>query len=406
MPVMPIRKFTLEFIHRLIEMKVPESDFLEYKSDLRFGTIEERKELLADVSSFANSGGGNIIYGIEEGDEGEPVSICGLTKFNIDQDIAALDTILERGLSRPIPGLEIRVISREASNPLVVIHIPFSLTGPHCIGVDSDLSGYFMRSSSKRQQMTRSEIQEAEHFIRRLRPKLCDLQNRAAHKILSERKGVSLENAGKIVVLLVPADALMRRSRIEIDKIPSCAQGKPIFGYPELSSQFNPKGWLRLHGTGEGGGAYVQYFDNGIIEAVDTTTIRSIYTNNQEVPLKGGSGIQTARSVAKLRIEHCIIQEVKSGFSVIVNAEVDFPLYVNIAVSGLSGFPGARRRRKKVAVELEPTRSLDADTEGTGETTKYVSGFFVVTIRTESSDVALSLKPAFEDLWESLGWAF
>src|SRR5688572_11027858 len=150
MPVKPIRKMNLEYIQWLIENSIRESDCLEFKSELKFGTIDEEYELLADVSAFANSGGGNIIYGIEEGSKGEAVSICGVPEFSVDQDIAAIMAILEKGLSRPVPGLDFRIITKEDSDPVVVIHIPFSRRVPYSVGVESNLSGYFIRRSNIR----------------------------------------------------------------------------------------------------------------------------------------------------------------------------------------------------------------------------------------------------------------
>ncbi len=402
MPVIPIRKFTLEFVHRLIEMKVPESDFLEYKSDLRFGTIEERKELWADVSSFANSGGGNIIYGIEEGGEGEPVSICGLPGLDEGADIAAIRGILVSGLSRPIPGLEIRVISREEFNPLVIIHIPFSLRLPHCIGVESDLSGYFIRKSSKRHLMALAEIREADSFLVRFRPKLWEHQARRLSRILSDKKGSSSRISGHIIILFTPAIALLGRSTVDIDEIPKYSQGKSVFGYAHFSARFNSDGWKKFFDTGEGGSAYVQYFRSGIIEAVDRTIVKSIRENIKEDPRQGGGGHLTARNIAKLRIEHSIVKEVGSGLDVLMQTDVDFPIFVSMALSGLSGIPAFRVERK---IDTEEVDEDAADYFDFGpELPKGTSDFFVVELLTEPSDVALALKPTFEKLWESLGW--
>ena len=43
-----------------------EGTHLEYKREIEFSNDRDKKELLADVCSLANSGGGVIIYGIED----------------------------------------------------------------------------------------------------------------------------------------------------------------------------------------------------------------------------------------------------------------------------------------------------------------------------------------------------
>jgi hypothetical protein len=53
-------------LQRLLSNRVPESRSLEYKQSLPGGNDADRKEFLADVSSFGNATGGDLIYGIAE----------------------------------------------------------------------------------------------------------------------------------------------------------------------------------------------------------------------------------------------------------------------------------------------------------------------------------------------------
>jgi hypothetical protein len=43
-----------------------ERDTIEFKTALDLKTTGQKKEFLADVSSFANASGGDLVYGIEE----------------------------------------------------------------------------------------------------------------------------------------------------------------------------------------------------------------------------------------------------------------------------------------------------------------------------------------------------
>ena len=45
---------------------VSESKTLEYKSQLPGGTDAEKKEFLADISAFANTREGDLVFGVEE----------------------------------------------------------------------------------------------------------------------------------------------------------------------------------------------------------------------------------------------------------------------------------------------------------------------------------------------------
>ena len=61
-----IDEITADDIKSLITNSVRESKTLEYKQILPGGQDKDKKEFLADISSFANSSGGDIIYGIKE----------------------------------------------------------------------------------------------------------------------------------------------------------------------------------------------------------------------------------------------------------------------------------------------------------------------------------------------------
>ncbi len=60
-------EYTEQDINNLISNKAEEAINLEFKSSDSLGTQEQKKkELAKDVSSFANSEGGIIVYGIRE----------------------------------------------------------------------------------------------------------------------------------------------------------------------------------------------------------------------------------------------------------------------------------------------------------------------------------------------------
>ena len=65
MALIPVHKLDLDYIQRLIDNSVCEDSHIEYKAELKFRSDDDKKELLADVSAFANAGGGNVIYGVE-----------------------------------------------------------------------------------------------------------------------------------------------------------------------------------------------------------------------------------------------------------------------------------------------------------------------------------------------------
>ena len=73
----------LKFIQSIIDEERIELKDLEYKRDLPGKTSEEKKEFLADITSLANSIGGDLIIGIEqEKDSGKPI-LKGISPENM-----------------------------------------------------------------------------------------------------------------------------------------------------------------------------------------------------------------------------------------------------------------------------------------------------------------------------------
>lgn len=67
---MPLDDIEEKHLQGLIDAKTPERKIIEYKSELpKFDDTDDKKEFLADVSSFANASGGDLIYGINAKDE-------------------------------------------------------------------------------------------------------------------------------------------------------------------------------------------------------------------------------------------------------------------------------------------------------------------------------------------------
>ena len=82
--------------HAVVADEVEEGRTIEYKLELPSGKDSERKEFLADESSFANAAGGDLLYGIEEKRDvsgnttGIPESLPGLAGINADEVIRRL----------------------------------------------------------------------------------------------------------------------------------------------------------------------------------------------------------------------------------------------------------------------------------------------------------------------------
>jgi hypothetical protein len=134
----------------LIKDKVKENLSLEYKRSLSLNKNDQKSitELSKDISAFANSVGGTIIFGVEEDNKTQtPIKIDG--GFKPDEISGDwLDQIISSNIQ---PKLKVRIkpIALSKTNPgsfIYVVYVPLSETAPH---MASDKRYYYRRETRK-----------------------------------------------------------------------------------------------------------------------------------------------------------------------------------------------------------------------------------------------------------------
>ncbi len=157
----PIKREDLEL---LIQQQVQESIHLDYKRSDALSKARQ-KEIPKDVSAFANSDGGMIIYGIEESghlpvrvDEGIPNST--VTREWIEQTILS-------NISPRVEGIQIQQIPLDASNSVYCISIPKSYRAPH---QERARKRYYKRHNFVSEPMEDYEISDVRARSKSVRP--------------------------------------------------------------------------------------------------------------------------------------------------------------------------------------------------------------------------------------------
>jgi predicted HTH transcriptional regulator len=92
-------------------------------------TGDEKREFLADVSSFANTSGGDIVFGMRE-EEGVAAEILGIAGTDLDAAILRMDSIIATGI-QPRVRHRIQPVRSALAGPVVIIRIERSSIGPH-----------------------------------------------------------------------------------------------------------------------------------------------------------------------------------------------------------------------------------------------------------------------------------
>jgi len=136
----PVEDITEVELQKLIDEERIEKKVLEYKSELPGNKDSERKEFLADISSFANAIGGDLIYGVIENREtGKPEKLEGIEIKNLDQEILRIDQKIRDGIEPNIPSSSINIQEIQLANSkyIIIIRIKKSWLGPHRVSFKS-----------------------------------------------------------------------------------------------------------------------------------------------------------------------------------------------------------------------------------------------------------------------------
>ena len=136
---LPLDSITLDTLLAMQRDGIGENRHLDYKRELPTSDEKKAHDFVADVCSFANVGGGDLVYGVAELKDDEDKNtgligdLVGLTNFNPDGTIQWIESIIRDGLDPRIPQLRFKVIERAEAPPLFIVRVPRSFAGPHLV---------------------------------------------------------------------------------------------------------------------------------------------------------------------------------------------------------------------------------------------------------------------------------
>jgi hypothetical protein len=114
---------------RLFEAGAAVSVYIDYKQRTFGGSEGEHAEFLADVSSFANTAGGDIVVGMAEA-KGVPHAFVPFAG-DADKETRRLEEIARSGLEPRIRNLRVRAVPLSAGGHVLIIRVPRSYVPPH-----------------------------------------------------------------------------------------------------------------------------------------------------------------------------------------------------------------------------------------------------------------------------------
>lgn len=372
-----IENLVEEDLQALVSAGVPEGRLVEYKLTLPGGGDGDKKEFLADVSSFANASGGDIVYGIRE-QQGAAAELVGLPASDWDADCLRLEEIIRNGIEPRIPNLVIRVIALDISRAAIVIRIARSFARPHMVSFKGT-SRFYSRTAAGKYQLDVAELRAAfllsDSFAERAR----NFRAERLGSIVAGETPVKLQDPPVAVLHLVPASAFDPGSRLDISSLVGRTERlRPMMDYGGFfAPRYNFDG-LFSHASAEGAASsYVQLFRNGIVEAVLADAKESDDDNRKLLPANW--------------LEKHLIEALPIYLGAQREIGVEPPIFLMLSLLGVSGYYMSTGRHRLRRYDQSP---IDRDA-------LLVPEIVLESFEHQSSQ---TMRPAFDVVWNAAGW--
>lgn len=273
-------------IRTLAENNVLERKTLEYKAALPGNKEGDKKEFLADVSSFANTVGGDLVFGVRESN-GVVCSEIGMHVNDTDAETARLENMIRDGVSPRIP-VEIHTIDCEEGKTVIILRMRASLEAPHRVTY-SGHDKFYRRNSNGKYPMDVGELRtsflqsgEIVERIRRFR------EVRVANIRAGEAPLPVMSTDRFIAIHIVPLSAFSTTFRLPPEAVANMNRGgeesfRPFPRAEGWSHQINLEGVVVYTPNDKGSWYYTQLYRDGKIEAYDSLRLVSAAGRKEKV---------------------------------------------------------------------------------------------------------------------------
>ena len=287
----PAETITLEDIQQLIDTAAPESKIIDYKEKLNLEKPEDRIEFAYDVSSFANTEGGHLIYGVAEG-KGVPVDIPGIAIENADALKQQIENILRDSIDPRLPDIPIPPpIHLENDNFIQILYIPPSWKSPHMVKA-GNRSRFYARNNSGKFQLDVHQIRDA--FLKsETEDKKIErfIQDRITGILTDDMPVDNLNPNAKILLQLIPTNSFSVGEKYNPANLFTTKSNPLPLSWSSDHYNYGSDNWPNLEGivsvVKQQGDrfrmGYLQIYRNGIFEAVDSDLLSGRY-NTKGIP--------------------------------------------------------------------------------------------------------------------------
>lgn len=259
-----------QHLQRLLAARVAESRDIEYKRTTYGEADADKAECLADLSSFANTTGGDVLIGIDA-KNGAPLALAPLSS-SADAEILRIEDLVRSSL-QPRIALRCKAIPIAAGGYVLMVRVPRSYNPPHrLVRAGKGQFRFYARSSAGKYEPNVDELRTLFSLAPNLAERLRDFRSDRIAKIAAGSAPVPLQGQDCIALHIVPLSAFSLGASVPLDQVVGDHHSFPPMGSRSAPHRVvNFDGALKLSnadGAARPQRAYVQVFRTGTVEAV------------------------------------------------------------------------------------------------------------------------------------------
>jgi hypothetical protein len=315
-----LEEITITDLNALISEGRAEDRTIEYKLTLPSSAESEKvSRLLKPICSFANTDGGDLIFGFHA-NHGVPDALEGVAIDNIDQEKLRLEHMMQNGIETQIRGVHIQDILLDNGKYILVVRVPKSWIAPHRVKGNAR---FYARNSAGTYELDIPQIRQAFLLSDTLSKRIGEFRADRIANIVGDGAPVRLQEGLRIILHLVPITAFASYQQLAVQDYSDLYKSLlPATRGNFASFHLNFDGLVVYGGKDKNVSlSYIQLFRSGIIEFVH------VY--------EASDG---EKYIPSWRHEDELLKNYSTGIDVLRKVKIDPPLIVFLTLANAKGY--------------------------------------------------------------------
>ena len=200
----PLGSVSEEHLLRLPEDREQESKAIEFKLELPRNGYEEHEKFLAAITSFANTVGGDLIYGVKA-PNGVAEEVIGLNG-DLDAAMGRLENLVRTAIQPRVTAYNLRLIPLSNGNKVLVFRVSRSWALPHRVTLGGH-DKFYGRNSTGKYELDVPQLRSLFLLSESTADGIRNFRAERISLILSDQTPIALAPGPKTVLHVIPFDA-------------------------------------------------------------------------------------------------------------------------------------------------------------------------------------------------------